>query len=629
MLVILKPDCRASDKQNLMEFLQAAGCRVVELNYGEEPCVGAVGGDAIDPLRLQLFPGVSRVVRLSKPYKLASREIHPADTVVKIGGVAVGGARFVVIAGPCAVESEEQILRAAEIVKASGAVILRGGAYKPRTSPYAFQGLGEEGLRLLAKAREHTGLPVVSEITSPEYIDLMVKYCDALQVGARNMQNFELLKRVGQAGLPVVLKRGMSATIEDWLMAAEYILAQGNPNIVLCERGIRTFETLTRNTLDISAVPMLKELTHLPIIIDPSHATGLRNKVMPLARAAAACGADGLMVEVHPRPDEALSDGPQSLYPEQFERLMREIQAICPIVGRQLDMNLAVSRLSAGPPDARRVAYQGARGAFSERAARHFFGDDIVALPCETFDDVFDTLARGDAASAVVPLENSSGGSVHEVYDLLVQHRDIRIHGELRLRISQNLIGHPGATLDQIRRVYSHSQGLTQCRRYLRAHADWEAIPTLDTAGAVEFVKKRGDPAEAAIASGESATIYGMKILADSIEDLSANYTRFAVIRRGEDALDRPNKISLVYATADRPGALLSTLNDFAAHGVNLSKLESRPILGNPLEHMFYVDLDLDPETPAFDELLEELKKKTVLLLDLGHYRKAEHRIDQ
>ena len=629
MLIILKSTYRREDRDNLVKFLETAGCRVADLDYSEEPCLGAVGGEVIDPQRIELFPGVSRVIRLSKPYKLASRQMHPADSIIKVGHVAVGGSKVVVMAGPCAVESEQQSLSIARAVKASGAVILRGGAFKPRTSPYAFQGLGEKGLELLALARAETGLAVVSEITSTENMDVMARTCDAVQVGARNMQNYELLKRIGQSGMPVLLKRGMAATIEDWLMAAEYILAQGNPNVILCERGIRTFETLTRNTLDMSAVPVIKGLTHLPIIIDPSHATGMRDKVMPLARAAVACGADGIMVEVHNDPDHALSDGPQSLYPEQFERLMREIQAICPIVGRQLDMNLSISRLSVAGPDGAQVAFQGVSGAFSERAVIHFFGEEAKPLACETFDEVFEKVVSGQVKFALVPLENSSGGSVHDVYDLLLENDNVMVCGEVRLRISQNLIGHPGSSLDQIRRVYSHPQGLAQCHRFLRSHPKWEKLPTLDTAGAVNMVKSRGRAHEAAIASYESARIYNMAVLAESIEDSSTNYTRFAVIRMGREDMDKPDKVSLVYATDDKPGALLSTLQDFADHSVNLSKIESRPVLGNPLEHMFYVDMEVDPASENFAALMEKLARKTLLLRDLGHYRKSRHRIDR
>jgi len=291
-------------------------------------------------------------------------------------------------------------------------------------------------------------------------------------------------------------------------------------------------------------------------------------------------------------------------------------------------MNLTISRMSDRAPDARQVAFQGVPGAFSGRAVRQFFGEEVQPLPCEMFDDVFDQIESGEVLFGVVPLENSNGGSVHEVYDLLLRHEQIKIRGELRLRINQTLIGHPGASLGQIRRVYSHPQALAQCHRYLRAHPDWERLPTLDTAGAVKFVKDRGKPEEAALASFESAKIYDMSVLAESIEDEPSNYTRFAVIGRGADQPEQPDKVSLVYATQDRPGALLSTLQDFAEYKVNLSKLESRPVLGNPLEHMFYVDLELDPQSRDFAELMEQLGNKTVLLRDLGHYRKASHRID-
>lgn len=627
MLIILKSDYSETDKKHLKKFLESEECKVADLDHSEKPCISAIGSRVIDPLRIEEFSCVSRVVPLSKPYKQASRQMHPSDTIVKLGDVSVGGSKVIVIAGPCAVENEKQILDTAQVVKASGAVILRGGAFKPRTSPYTFQGLGEDGLKLLSKAGKEHGLAVVSEITSLEQMNLMEKYCDAVQVGARNMQNFELLKRVGQSKMPVLLKRGMSAKVEDWLMAAEYILSEGNNQVILCERGIRTFETLTRNTLDLSVIPLLKELTHLPIIIDPSHATGMRDKVIPMARAAIACGADGVMVEVHTNPEKALSDGPQSLYPEQFEKLMREIQAICPIIDRQLDMNLSITNIMTETPDSRKVALQGEPGAFSVRAVKQFFGEKADPLPCRTFEEVFQNVNTGRVVFAVVPLENSNGGSVHDVYDLLIDHEDIRICGEVRLRISQTLIGHPEAAIDQISRVYSHPQGLAQCHNYLQAHSNWEQLPTLDTAGSVALIKSRNKIHEAAIASLESAEIYGMKVLAESIEDNSSNYTRFVVIRKGAGEQDEPDKVSLVYATHDQPGALLSTLQDFADFKINLSKLESRPVLGNPMEHMFYVDLEVDPSSDAFSNLMERLKQKTLLLKDLGHYRKTSHRI--
>jgi 3-deoxy-7-phosphoheptulonate synthase len=282
------------------------------------------------------LPGVLEVIRVSHAYKLVSREVKPDDTVVDIGGVKVGGHELVVTAGPCAVETREQTLAVARRVKAAGARLFRGGAFKPRTSPYSFQGLGEEGLRILAEARDATGLPIVTEAVDEQSLELIEQWADAIQIGARNMQNFSLLRRAGRSRKPVVLKRGMSATLEEFLMSAEYVLSEGNYQVVLCERGVRTFSDFSRNTLDLSVVPAVKQLSHLPILVDPSHGTGRRDKVAPLSRAAAAVGSDGLMIEVHNDPDRALSDGMQSLTPELFEQLMVDLRRIAPVVGRQL-----------------------------------------------------------------------------------------------------------------------------------------------------------------------------------------------------------------------------------------------------------------------------------------------------
>jgi 3-deoxy-7-phosphoheptulonate synthase len=276
------------------------------------------------------------MVPILQPFKLASREVRATDTVVHIDGAAIGGGRIGVMAGPCSVESWEQLRAVAEGVKAGGAHLLRGGAFKPRTSPYAFQGLEEEGLRLLAEARKATGLPVVTEVLEPDKVAVVAEYADVLQVGARNAQNFSLLKEVGQCGKPVLLKRGMATTIKEFLLSAEYVLAGGNPNVILCERGIRTFETATRFTLDLNAVPVIKKLSHLPVIVDPSHGTGHWEYVAPMAKAGLACGADGLLIEVHNQPEEALSDGPQSLKPDKFARLMRELRALAEVLGRTL-----------------------------------------------------------------------------------------------------------------------------------------------------------------------------------------------------------------------------------------------------------------------------------------------------
>ncbi|REJ33324.1 MAG: 3-deoxy-7-phosphoheptulonate synthase [Bacillota bacterium] len=337
MIVVMRSSASPEDLERVKDRLRSFGFAVHESRGVERHIVGAIG--EITPERMQqieAMDGVERCVRIVQPYKLASRQFRPEPTVVEVGGRRIGGSELTVIAGPCAVESEEQIVTAARMVKEAGATMLRGGAFKPRTSPYSFQGLAEEGLRLLAVARAETGLPVVTEVMDTEDVELVAEYADMLQIGARNMQNFPLLKEAGRSGKPVLLKRGLSATIEEWLMAAEYIISAGNPNVVLCERGIRTFETATRNTLDLNAVPVVKELSHLPIIVDPSHGTGKWRYVTPMARAAVAAGADGLMVEVHPDPENAVSDGQQSLKPEKFHELMREVSAVARALGREL-----------------------------------------------------------------------------------------------------------------------------------------------------------------------------------------------------------------------------------------------------------------------------------------------------
>jgi 3-deoxy-7-phosphoheptulonate synthase len=312
--------------------------RQVHLSEGEERTIIGVVGDGrpLDRDRFERMNGVERIVPILSPFKLASRDFRPQDTLVALNGTQAGGRRIVIMAGPCAVESREQILETARAVKAAGATVLRGGAFKPRTSPYSFQGLGLEGLKMLAEAGRETGLLVVTEVMAPEQVPLVSTYADILQIGARNMQNFALLHAVGASQQPVVLKRGMMSTMEELLMSAEYILSHGNDRLILCERGIRTFETYTRNTVDINAVPMLKQLSHLPVLLDPSHGTGQRSLVGPVARAAIAAGADGLLIEVHPEPDEALVDGAQSLAPDGFARLMDELRAVSEAVGRSI-----------------------------------------------------------------------------------------------------------------------------------------------------------------------------------------------------------------------------------------------------------------------------------------------------
>jgi 3-deoxy-7-phosphoheptulonate synthase len=625
MILVLQEGITKEQKDKIRSILRGEGYVVREMSDQGRSLIGAVGKPGRDPDFFQQLPGVEKVVPISSAYKLASRKIHPQDTLVQIGDVVIGGERIVVIAGPCAVESREQALTIAREVKKYGAVLFRGGAFKPRTSPYAFQGLGERGLKILAEIREELGLGVVTEITSTAQADMMMKYVDMVQVGARNMQNFELLKCIGRMGKPVLLKRGLSATIEEWLMSAEYILSEGNDHVVLCERGIRTFEPYTRNTLDLSAIPVIKNLTHLPVVIDPSHATGIREKVSPMARAAIAAGADGLMIEVHHDPDHALSDGPQSLYPDQFGKLMRDIYVIAPVIGKQLDFGYlgkarAVKDMGVIREDGeRRAAFLGEPGTFSYKACGQYFGDEVKAMPMSSFTEIFESVKAGDVDFGVVPLENSLTGSIHENYDHLLEY-DLRIVGEITLRIMHHLIAHPGAKIEDIKQVYSHPQVFQQCRQFLEQHPDWDLVSAKDTATAVRQIKEGGRMSDAAIASKVAAEIHNMEVLQEAIETNPRNYTRFVVIARGPLKNGPPRKSSLIYSTGNRPGALFATLQVFAKNGINLVKLESRPIHGKPWEYMFYVDLEADIESDSLRPVLDELERNTDYLRVLGSY---------
>ncbi|HEY6872014.1 MAG TPA: 3-deoxy-7-phosphoheptulonate synthase [Geobacteraceae bacterium] len=335
MLIVMHHKAGKKQIDAVIRAVEKMGFNAAPIPGSERTAIGVLGNKGyVDDTTIRDLTGVQEVIHVSKPYKLVSRDFHPRGTLVKVGGVLIGeGERPVMVAGPCAVENEEQILKTARAVKKAGADLLRGGAFKPRTGPHTFQGLREEGLKLLVLAREETGLPIVTEVMGPDNVGLVADYADLLQIGARNMQNFDLLREVGRTKKPVLLKRGMSATIEEFLAAAEYILAEGNSQVILCERGIRTFETATRNTLDLSVVPLVKELSHLPVMVDPSHATGRRSLVSPMAKAALVAGAHGILVEVHPEPEKALSDGPQSLTFQGFDQLMEEIDRLNKFLG--------------------------------------------------------------------------------------------------------------------------------------------------------------------------------------------------------------------------------------------------------------------------------------------------------
>lgn len=339
-IIVIKPGTTEEEIQNIVERLEVKGFKTNISTGTERTIIGVIGDTSKiteeESSAFEAMPCVEKVLRILKPFKHASRDYKPEDTTIEVGGHVIGGKKIHIIAGPCAVENVNMILEIAKEVKEAGATFIRGGAFKPRTSPYSFQGLGEEGLRYLAEAKEKTGMPTVTEIMDPRDIDLILQFTDIIQIGARNMQNFRLLEVVGSHDKPVLLKRGLSATVREFLMAAEYIMKEGNHKIILCERGIRTFETETRNTLDLSAIPVLKELTHLPVIVDPSHGVGKWRLVAPMAKAAIAAGADGLMIEVHTHPEEALSDGEQSLKPARFRVLMGELRALAEAVGREL-----------------------------------------------------------------------------------------------------------------------------------------------------------------------------------------------------------------------------------------------------------------------------------------------------
>lgn len=622
MILVLEDKITQNQKDRIKNLLADEECITREITDAGKNIIGVIGKIKTGIDELKAMDGVADVLIISTAHKLASREFQSEDTKVKIGNVVVGGDRIVIIAGPCAVESHEQAMTIAREVKKYGAVLFRGGAYKPRSSPYSFQGLEEEGLKILADVREKTGLGVVTEITSVSQADLMMKYVDVVQIGARNMQNFELLKCVGRMDKPVVLKRGLASTIQEWLMSAEYIMAGGNNNVILCERGIRTFEPYTRNTLDLSAIPVLKKLTHLPIIIDPSHATGIREKVSPMARAAVAAGADALMIEVHNNPDQALSDGPQSLYPEQFGQLTRDIYVIAPVVGKQLDFDyLKKSEIinNIKDLDSKTAAFIGEYGAYSHKASLGYFGEDIKPVPMKTFKDIFQAVQTGICQYGIIPLENSLSGSIHENFDLL-QEYDLKIIGEITIRVEHALIANENASKNDIKKILGPPPALSQCKNYLDQYPDIELVPVKATSSAVRYVKDSGDKHTAAIGSTMAAKIFKMNILERSIEDNPRNYTRFAIIAKEIKGNKKVNKTSIIFSTGNKPGALFEVMKIFSEYQINMVKLESRPMLGKPWEYMFYADIEADLEHPDLAPVMEKLNEKSENLRILGRY---------
>lgn len=601
MVVVLKKDASESEKNSIRDFLQSKNFKINEIVGDEDTVMAAVGKMAMDIREVEILPGVMKVIPISKPYKMASREFKRDDSVVEISNsrgqiIKVGGGRLVTIAGPGAVESRAQIMDLAQRLSEGGAVMLRAGTFKPRSSPYSFQGLGMEGLRYLREAGDKYGLPIVTEIPSPELISRMNDFTDVYQIGSRNMQDFDLLRKVGATGKPVILKRGYTATLEEFLMSAEYLLASGTDDVILCERGIRTFEHATRNTLDLSAIPVLRSLTHLPIIVDPSPAVGLREKIPPMVLASVASGADGVMVEVHSEPEKALVGGAQSILPEQFDKLMHDIEALAPVLGK------AVAHIMQDSPRERIVcAYSGKRGAYAEQAiSRYFDNSDVTACAVDSFGEIFQSVVDGKADYGMVPVENSLAGSVYQNYDNFSRFKDVTIVGSVTLNIRHALLGVRGASLADVRSVYSHPQGLSQCKKFLDAHTDWLCIDSVSTSTAAEQVSRLGEKSNAAIASEVNAKLYGLEVLADDIEDDPGNFTRFVVIASAQNAgslarrmNERPNMASFIFKAKNEPGALVSVLSVFQDFNCNLTRLESRPIEGQPWQYRFYADADL------------------------------------
>lgn len=646
MVIVLKKDISSSEKDNIKAILKDRSFKLNEVKGEESTILAAVGRLAMDVREVEVLPGVAKVIPISKPYKMASREFKPENTIVEVPNnrgqiIRVGGSRLISIGGPCAVESRQQMLDAAAAVSAAGATMLRGGAYKPRTSPYSFQGLGEEGLKYLKEAGDKYGLPVVTEVVAAEYLPVMeANGVDVYQVGARNMQNFELLKRLGALGKPVILKRGLCATINEWLMSAEYLLSSGTDKVILCERGIRTYETATRNTLDLSAIPVLRSMTHLPIIVDPSHALGVRDKIPPMALASIAAGADGIIVEVHCQPEKALSDAAQALYPAQFDKIMRDMEALAPVLGKEVahirtdvkteKLNSAAEKISSSLKEGSKAAseiekagddsiicaYSGSKGAYAELAVEHYFEGKAEAKGVNSFDEIFQQVVDGKADFGMVPIENSTAGSIYANYDNLTRYEDVSILGAITLRIEHSLLAPKGATLETIKNVYSHPQALAQSSEFLKEHKNWQIIDTVSTATGAQIVSEKGSVENAAIANARNAKIYGLEILKEGTENIHNNYTRFVIIaanhvveaKKLSDS--KPDMATFMFSTKNEAGALYNALGIFKEAGLSLNRLESRPIAGKPWSYWFYGDAKLSGDEKNPEEYVNDVMKK-------------------
>ncbi len=640
MVIVLKPSITQTEKTQLKTFLTRRNFKINEVRGEEETVLAAVGKLSLDVREVQMLPGVSRVIPISKPYKLASREFKREDTVVTLAAygqtLKIGGSRICVIAGPSAIESKEQLFTVAQSLALSGAGILCGGSFRSALSPYEFQGLGKKALQWLKQAGKQFGMPVCTEVFSAEQVTVAQPYVDVLLVGPKNMANGELLKKVSASGKPVILCRSSSATIKEFLLSAECLLSYGAEQVILCESGIRTFEGTTRSTLDLSAVPLLKELTHLPVIVDPCAAVGNRDKIPSLAIASVACGSDGIALDVHNAPEEALCDGAQSLYLSQFDKVMHDIQAMCPVAGKVLSRVHEVSGVSAAKKTnakAKQIscAYSGTRGAYAEQAVgRYFDGLDVKSVAVDSFAQIFQQVTDGTVQYGMVPIENSLAGSVYQNYDNFLRFEDVRIVGAVTLNIRHALLGVKGASIEDIKQVYSHPQGFAQCKKFLDSHSGWTHIDAVSTATAADLVHKSKSKENAAIASEVNASLYKLSVLAQDIADDPGNFTRFVVIaaprkKAASKNLQKPNMASFLFKCKNEPGALCRALGVLEKYRLNLTRLESRPIPGEPWRYWFYADADMQaleaPDHGAYiDTVLESLSQTVEQVRLLGLY---------
>lgn len=639
MVIVLKKNITQLQKDNLKNYLTAKQFKLNEIVGEEETILAAVGKAGIDLREVEIQDGVSKVVPISKPYKLASREFKKEDSIVEIKNnrgqiIKIGGSRIVAIAGPSLIESKEQIEEIAAAAAQSGAILLHANAYNPQVSPYAFQGMGEEGLKLLKEAGNKYGLPVVSEIIDSSYIPLMEQYgIDVYQIGGSNMQNYELLKNLGSLNKPVILKRGLSATLNDFLMSAEYLMASGCEKVILCEQGIRTFEHSTQNTLDLSAIPVLRGLTHLPIIVDPSNAVGIRDKIPSMALAAVAGGADGVMVDCHKHPEKALSSGAQALLPEMFDKLMHNIEALAPVVNRSVEHIRETVKVPETVAEKNQkknnkiiCAYNGNPGAYAHQAiSRYFDFPEVEAAAVNSFSKVFQDVMDGRADYGMIPIENTTTGSIYQNYDNLIRFEDIAIVGCQTLNIRHALLGVKGTKISDIKQVYSHPQGLFQCTKYLDGK-DWKQIDSVSTATAAKFVAQAGLKENAAIASAVNASLYGLDVIQEDIEDNPSNFTKFIVITSKDNKAKtgisnvKPTKANIMFKTRNEPGALYRCLEIIARDKWNMTRLESRPINGETWTYWFFLEVDFGDSDYDISQTLKALEDRTEEVRLLGCY---------